>query len=136
MLQVLAAIAASAAQAKTGIAQQEGKERDRKQKEEKVPLSRARALSLSLSRSLSLALSLSRARALSRSVLVVKNPLYFYVSLSAYSLLRAEDAQGTPTQSHISPSILVYEHSSGFRAQETRQSEPFSRRNNISILFQ
>ena len=23
---------------------------------------------------------------------------------------RAEDAQGTPTQSHISPSILVYEH--------------------------
>jgi len=24
---------------------------------------------------------------------------------------RAEDAQGTPTQSHISPSIVVYEHS-------------------------
>jgi len=26
---------------------------------------------------------------------------------------RAEDAQGTPTQSHVSPSILVYEDQSG-----------------------
>ena len=26
-----------------------------------------------------------------------------------FGTLRAEDAQGTPTQSHISPSILVYE---------------------------
>ena len=29
--------------------------------------------------------------------------------LSGRSTTRAEDAQGTPTQSHISPSILVYE---------------------------
>ena len=28
---------------------------------------------------------------------------------SARGTTRAEDAQGTPTQSHISPSILVYE---------------------------
>ena len=28
---------------------------------------------------------------------------------------RAKDAQGTPTQSHISPSILVYEHHVGVR---------------------
>ena len=27
--------------------------------------------------------------------------------------MRAEDAQGTPAQSHISPSILVYEDKSG-----------------------
>ena len=29
--------------------------------------------------------------------------------LSGRGTARAEDAQGTPTQSHISPSILVYE---------------------------
>ena len=29
--------------------------------------------------------------------------------LSGRGAVRAEDAQGTPTQSHISPSILVYE---------------------------
>ena len=29
--------------------------------------------------------------------------------LSGRGTTRAEDAQGTPTQSHISPSILVYE---------------------------
>jgi len=28
---------------------------------------------------------------------------------SGLGATRAEDAQGTPTQSHISPSILVYE---------------------------
>ena len=31
------------------------------------------------------------------------------VGLSGWGTARAEDAQGTPTQSHISPSILVYE---------------------------
>jgi len=31
------------------------------------------------------------------------------VDLSGRGTARAEDAQGTPTQSHISPSILVYE---------------------------
>ena len=31
------------------------------------------------------------------------------VLLSGRGTTRAEDAQGTPTQSHISPSILVYE---------------------------
>ena len=34
---------------------------------------------------------------------------------------RAEDAQGTPTQSHISPSLLVHEHKS-FNASECRYS--------------
>ena len=32
-----------------------------------------------------------------------------WLNLSARGATRAEDAQGTPTQSHISPSILVYE---------------------------
>jgi len=36
---------------------------------------------------------------------------------------RAEDAQGTPTQSHISPSILVYEENPGNR-QEPRGTGP------------
>ena len=31
------------------------------------------------------------------------------IDLSGRGTARAEDAQGTPTQSHISPSILVYE---------------------------
>ena len=50
---MLAALAARAAQAETGIAEKEGLERDKKNKEEKVPpsLSRAR-FSLSRSRSL------------------------------------------------------------------------------------
>jgi len=30
-----------------------------------------------------------------------------------YKVRRAEDAPGTPTQSHISPSILVYEENQG-----------------------
>ena len=30
--------------------------------------------------------------------------------LSGRGTTRADDAQGTPTQSHMSPSILVYEH--------------------------
>jgi len=40
--------------------------------------------------------------------------------LNGRGTARAEDAQGTPTQSHISPSILVYEDYSqaGFRQQE------------------
>jgi len=33
--------------------------------------------------------------------------------ISGKGAARAEDAQGTPTQSHISPSILVYEHKTG-----------------------
>jgi len=37
--------------------------------------------------------------------------IYVYIDsvLSGRGTTRAEDAQGTPTQSHISPSILVYE---------------------------
>ena len=34
------------------------------------------------------------------------------VGLSGRGTTRAEDAQGTPTQSHMSPSILVYEENS------------------------
>ena len=34
--------------------------------------------------------------------------------LSGRGTTRAEDAQGTPTQSHISPSILVYEENAVF----------------------
>ena len=42
------------------------------------------------------------------------------VDLSGKGAARAEDAQGTPTQSHITPSILVYE-------DKTWQGVPFSR---------
>jgi len=35
--------------------------------------------------------------------------------VSGRGTTRAEDAQGTPTQSHISPSILVYEDKKGLR---------------------
>jgi len=38
--------------------------------------------------------------------------LYKRVLFSGRGTARAEDAQGTPTQSHISPSILVYEDES------------------------
>ena len=34
-------------------------------------------------------------------------------SYSGRGAARAEDAQGTPTQSHVSPSILVYEEMTG-----------------------
>ena len=34
------------------------------------------------------------------------------------STARAEDAQGTPTQSHTSPSILVYEEKIAFVARQ------------------
>ena len=37
------------------------------------------------------------------------------------STARAEDAQGTPTQSHISPSILVYEEKRSVNPTETEQ---------------
>ena len=35
---------------------------------------------------------------------------------------RAEDAQGTPTQSHVSPSILVYEHIQPSASDEPRST--------------
>ena len=35
--------------------------------------------------------------------------LGFQIKVSGRGAARAEDAQGTPTQSHISPSVLVYE---------------------------
>jgi len=42
---------------------------------------------------------------------VVYHQVYWYTKISGLRISRdlAEDAQGTPTQSHISPSILVYE---------------------------
>jgi len=36
-------------------------------------------------------------------------PRWRVVVVSGRGAARAEDAQGTPTQSHVSPSILVYE---------------------------
>ena len=36
--------------------------------------------------------------------------LFFWLIDSGRGTTRAEDAQGTPTQSHISPSLLVYEN--------------------------
>ena len=44
------------------------------------------------------------------------NPPYF----SGRGTTRAEDAQGTPTQSHISPSTLVYEDNKPPRSSNTR----------------
>jgi len=35
--------------------------------------------------------------------------ILIFSQMSGRGAARAEDAQGTPTQSHISPSILVYE---------------------------
>jgi len=37
--------------------------------------------------------------------------------LAGRGTARAEDAQGTPTQSHISPSILVYEDKKALRSR-------------------
>jgi len=42
-----------------------------------------------------------------------------FCSLSGRGTTRAEDAQGTPTQSHISPSILVYEDESRRCSRDT-----------------
>jgi len=41
---------------------------------------------------------------------VTVHAIFIYnLHLSGRGTTRAEDVQGTPTQSHISPSILVYE---------------------------
>ena len=37
--------------------------------------------------------------------------------------MRAEDAQGKPTQSHISPTILVYEEKTAFVNRNAQQRE-------------
>ena len=50
---------------------------------------------------------------------------------------RAEDAQGTPTQSHVSPSILVYEdkHGGSVDALLEQAGAFFDKDKNVSLLF-
>jgi len=48
-----------------------------------------------------------------QSVPAILGPVSDYDRRSGRGTTRAEDAQGTPTQSHISPSILVYEDKPG-----------------------
>jgi len=58
--------------------------------------------------------------------------------LSGRGAARAEDAQGTPTQSHISPSILVYEDYKGRRgtsASVVSSGAGQSRTRNLSVTL-
>jgi hypothetical protein len=83
-----------------------------------LSLTHTRWLSRSLSLSFSLAFSLcpqQRAREPLGSA-GKKKCVYHGSKVSGRGTARAEDAEGTPTRGHMSPSILVYKHYHGLKA--------------------